>query len=301
MKGKKAKILACDDEKSILEVLKTTLLSEGYDVVTAKNGIEAVELFKKEFPDLILLDVSMPGMTGFEVLNKIKTYFGEKYVPVIFLTASIDVDYKLRALHGGAVDYLVKPVSQDELLARIQNFLELKDKHDKLKDEAMFDWMTGTLNKGYFLKKAEEELEKALRNNVPLTFILTDVDKFKHINDTLGHLAGDKVIREFANRLKHLIRRIDLLGRFGGDEFMIMMSHKTVEQGRIVAERLKAEMKKPIIFEQTKINVTVSIGIVENKGIEKADINLLFKLADKALYEAKAKGGNQYIIKSFHS
>lgn len=291
------KILVCDDDSSILEVLKTILLSEGYEVVAAKNGMEAIEIFKKESPNLIILDVSMPGMTGFEVLDKIRTYFGERYIPVIFLTASIKIDDKLRALHGGAVDYLVKPVSPDELTARIKNFLELKEKHDKLKDEATFDWMTGTFNKGYFLKKAEEELEKSLRNNIPLTFILMDIDNFKEINDTLGHLAGDKVIREFAERLKRQMRKIDLIGRFGGDEFMVMLSHKRKEEALVAAERLQKAMKKPIIFEKNKINTSISMGVIEVKDIKKVEMNYLLKRADEALYEAKSKGGNCYILR----
>ncbi|MFC1576377.1 diguanylate cyclase [Candidatus Omnitrophota bacterium] len=292
----KTKIMACDDEPTILEVLKE-ILSEEYLVVTATNGPDAVELFKKESPDLIILDVSMPGMTGFEVMDKIRNYSGEKYIPIIFLTASIKIDHKLRALHGGAVDYLVKPVSPDELLARIQNFLELKEKHDTLKEEATFDWMTGTLNKGYFLRKASEELEKTDRNKVPLTFMLSDIDRFKEINDTLGHLAGDKVIREFANRLKRLTRKIDLIGRFGGDEFMVMLSHKTDDQASVVADRLKKSMKRPIVFEKNEINITFSMGIIEAIKSGEKNMETLLKLADGALYEAKAKGGDGYIVK----
>jgi len=299
MKEKRAKILICDDEKSIIEVLKT-ILSEHYDVVAAEKGEEAIELFKKESPDLIILDVSMPVLTGFEVLDRIKDYLGEKYIPVIFLTASIKIDDKLRALHGGAVDYLVKPVSADELIARIQNFLELKEKHDVLKKEATFDWMTGALNKGYFLRKAKEELEKSLRNRIPLTFILIDIDRFKEINDTLGHIAGDKVICEFVKRLKHFVRKIDIIGRFGGDEFMVMLSHKTEKEACVVAERLKKAMKKPVIFEKNRINITFSMGIVEIKEIETIDMKELLMLADKALYEAKTKGGDQYVIEIKH-
>jgi diguanylate cyclase (GGDEF)-like protein len=296
MKRKRAKILICDDERTIIEVLKT-ILSEHYDIITAERGGQAIELFKKELPDLIILDVSMPGMTGFEVLDKIKEYLGEKYIPVIFLTASIKVDDKLRALHGGAVDYLVKPVSPDELTARIQNFLDLKKKHDILKKEATFDWMTGTLNKGYFLRKANDELQKSLRNKVPLTFILIDIDNLKEINDTLGHLAGDKVICEFVERLKNFVRKIDIIGRFGGDEFMVMLSHKTGKEASVVADRLKKAMKKPVIFKRNKISVTYSMGIVEVKESGTIDIKELFALSDRALYEAKLKGGNRYVIK----
>ena len=291
-----AKILVCDDELSIRTALNA-MLSEDYEVVLAKNGFEAIELFKKESPDLIILDVSMPGLSGFDVMERIKKYFGEKYIPIIFMTASVRIDDKLRALYGGAVDYLVKPISREELIARIQNFLEIKEKHDTLKDEATFDWMTGALNKAYFLRKASEELEKSLRNKVPLVFMLMDIDRLKEINDTMGHLAGDKVIREFATRLTQRIRKVDLIGRFGGDEFVIMLSHKSPEEARLVAERLKKAMKRPVAFETDKISITFSVGIAEVGESKKADMKSILKIADKALYEAKSKGGNRYIIK----
>jgi len=296
IKNKKAKILACDDDENILEAVKTILLAEGYDVKTANNGKEAIEVFKKDTPDLIILDVSMPGMSGFAVLDRIKPYFGNKYTPVIFMTASIKVDHKLRALHGGAVDYLIKPVSPEELIARIKNFLELKKKHDELKEEATFDWMTGVLNKAYFLRQAGEEIEKSLRNNFPVAFMLTDIDGLKKINDTFGHLAGDRVIREFANRLKRFVRRIDLIGRFGGDEFMVMLSHKNESQAGMIAERLAKNMGKPVDFEGNRINVTFSAGIARTKNGEETGINALLKRADEALYDAKSKGGNRYTL-----
>jgi len=195
------------------------------------------------------------------------------------------------------VDYLVKPVSSDELTARIKNFLELKEKQDKLRNEATFDWMTGVLNKAYFLREAQEEIEKSLRNKVPMVFMLVDIDHLKKINDTLGHLAGDRVIREFAGRLKRFIRKIDLIGRFGGDEFMVMLVYKAERQARVVAERLKKTMRRPVVFENNKIDVTFSIGIVGIKGDETVTMDHLLKLADKALYDAKSKGGNQYIVK----
>jgi len=293
----KMKVLICDDEPAILEALKTELLAEGYDVIAASSGEEAIELFKKESPNLVILDIMMPGMTGFEVFNKMKTIFGDKYMPVIFLSASVKIDDKLRALHSGAVDYLVKPVSFDELLARVQNFLKYKQKHDKLKEEATFDWMTGTLNKVHFLIRAQEEIEKAARNKVPIVFILIDIDKFKAINDTLGHLAGDRVLYDFADILKRFVRKVDLIGRFGGDEFMIMLSHKTEKEAGVVIDRLRKALQKPIVFEKNKINVTFSAGIVLAKEEKNPDINKLFKDSDQALYKAKSKGGNCCVIK----
>ena len=156
--------------------------------------------------------------------------------------------------------------------------------------------MTGTLNKVHFLIRAQDELEKAARNKVPLVFILIDIDKFKAINDTLGHLAGDKVLCDFTDVLKRFMRKIDLVGRFGGDEFMIMLSHKTESEARIVIDRLRNALKKPIIFEKNKINITFSAGIVSVKATKTLDINKLFNKSDKALYDAKAKGGDRCII-----
>ena len=297
MTKKKYKILICDDEKAIRAALEAILAPEGYEIIITVSGAEAVESYKKEYPDLIILDVSMPGMSGLEVLDRVKPYFGDKYVPVIFLTASIKIDDKLKALHSGAVDYLLKPVSPEELIARIQNFIEIKEKHDTLKEEATFDWMTGALNKAYFLRKANEEIAKSLRNKIPLTFILTDIDRFKKVNDTLGHMAGDRAIRELASRLKKLTRKIDLIGRFGGDEFMLMLSHKNAREAKVVAERLKKEMRKPVIFEGKKIQLTLSIGVIEIGSSDIKDAEGALALADKALYEAKSEGGDRYIVK----
>jgi len=295
---KKMKILLADDEASFRDIIKHILRSEKYEVVTAKNGKEAVDIFKKESPDLVILDVSMPYLNGIQVFEKIKKFFGERYIPVLFLTASMEVDTRLKALYKGAVDYVTKEISPEEILARVKNFLEIKNKHDKLLEAAVYDWMTGALNKGHFLKKAKEELEKAVRNNVPLSFLFMDLDHFKKINDEIGHLAGDAVIREFGNRLKKTIRKIDLLGRFGGDEFMVMLPHKGAKESLVVAMRVKKILaKKPVLFEKKKIPLVVSQGIVSCETGRDISMDYLIKLADEALYEAKAKGGDCYVHK----
>jgi len=299
MGNEKIKILIADDEASIRDALKAILLSENYNLVIAKNGKEAVEVFKKESPDLVILDVQMPYYTGFQVLEKIRKIMGERYIPIIFLTVSVKIDDKLKALYGGAVDYLTKPVSPEEILARVKNFVEIKERHDKLKEAAVYDWMTGAMNKGHFIKEAAAELEKAVRNKTPLSFIFMDVDKFKKINDEIGHLAGDAVISEFGRRLKKLTRNIDLLGRFGGDEFMIMLPHKGKKDALTVAKRITEETKsKPIPFNSKSVHVTASLGIVSIETNKAISIEDLMRIADEALYEAKAKGGNCYIIKT---
>lgn len=294
----KPKILIADDEPSIRDAVKAILLSDHYDVVIASNGKEAVEVFKKESPDLVILDVSMPYMTGFQALESIKKFMGERYIPIIFMTVSVKIDDKLKALYGGAVDYLTKPVSPGEILARVKNFLEIKEKHDRLQEAAVYDWMTGAMNKGHFLKKAKEELEKSVRNKTPLSFIFMDIDHFKKINDEIGHLAGDFVISEFGKRVKKAIRNVDLLGRFGGDEFMLMLPHKNKKDAMTVAVRVKQVIStKAFLFEKKKIGITASQGIVSLHTDKNIDIDNLLKMSDEALYEAKAKGGNTYIMK----
>ncbi len=299
MDNARPKILIADDEPSIRDAVKAILLSEGYNVITAKNGKEAFEMFKKESPDLVILDVNMPYLTGFQTLEKIKSVLGERYLPILFMTVSIEVDDKLKALYGGAVDYLTKPAEPEELLARIKNFLEIKAKHDHLKEAAVYDWMTGAMNKGHFIKEARQELEKAVRNKIPISFIFMDLDHFKEINDTIGHLAGDFVISEFGRRLKKMIRKIDLLGRFGGDEFCIMLPHKGKKHAVCASKRIQEAVSgKPIVYEKKKIRITASQGVVSLESGVQHDIEELMASADEALYQAKAKGGNCYISKS---
>ncbi|MFH1790498.1 MAG: diguanylate cyclase [Candidatus Omnitrophota bacterium] len=297
MDAKRATILIADDEPSIREGIRVILLSEGYSVVMAGDGREAVEKFKKSSPDLVILDMKMPRFSGIQALTKIKKFLGERYIPVIFLTASARIDDKLKALGGGAVDYLAKPVSPQELLARIRNFLDIKASHDRLKEASVFDWMTGCLNKEHFLKKASEELAKAVRNKTPLSFIFMDIDNFKDINDSIGHMAGDAVITEFGRRLQKIIRRIDMTGRFGGDEFMVMLPHKGAKDAAVVAERIrKSTAGKCVVFDKKRIRITVSQGVVALDTQKKVSIEALIQKADECLYEAKDKGGACYVI-----
>ena len=292
------KILVADDEPSLLKNIKGILQSDNYEVVTAKNGREAIEKFKKESPDLVILDVSMPYYTGFEVLERIKKYFKGKYIPVIFLTVSVEITSKLKALHGGAVDYMTKPASPQELLARVKNFLLIKHNHDTLQDAAIYDWMTGVLNKSHFMKRLEEELGRALRDIKPISLIFFDIDHFKNINDKIGHLAGDAVIKEFAKRLKKYTRTPDIICRFGGDEFILLLPNKSDKEAIKISQRFKKELSlKPVIFERKKIKLSASMGIAVMKKRSSVNSKTFLKTADEALYETKAKGGNNYCLK----
>jgi len=294
------KILIADDEASIRDGLKAILTPENYDLLFAKDGREAVELFKRQSPDLVILDVSMPILTGFQALEKIKKFVGERYVPIIFLSATANVDYRVKALSGGAVDYLAKPISPIELIIRVRNFMTMKNKHDELNQAAVYDWMTGALNKGPFLKKAEEELERSKRNNTPLSLIFMDADKFKEINDTVGHIAGDNVIMEIGKRLRRSVRNIDLIGRFGGDEFMVLLPSKGLKETTIVAKRIQDSISsRPVTFEKKRIKITLSQGGIALEQHGKESLREIMRAADESLYESKDKGGNCFVINIF--
>lgn len=293
----KAKILIVDDEAILLHGLKSLLSAEDYEVVGAENGRSAVELFKKEEPDLVVLDVGLPDIDGFEVLERIMKFQKDKYIPVIFLTATVDMGAKIKAFHGGAVDYLTKPFSTAELLVRIENFLRIKKQHDMLKDESIHDKMTGVLNKVNFMKETDEELRRAFIYKKTAALIMADIDNFKHINDKYGHLAGDQVITELSSAIKRIIRPTDILGRFGGDEFVLLLPNTDAEGASFIAKRLIEEIgEKPVKYEKEELALSVSLGIADTKGRDIRETGTLVKLADKALYKAKKQKGNTFSI-----
>ena len=293
----KVRILIADDEPSLRNIITTILEAANYSVCAVCCGEEALNAFKDEPFDLVMLDVNMPDMDGFEVLKRLKPMFEGKYIPVVFLTVSTEIEHKLKALKSGAVDYLVKPVSPDELVARVENFLALKKQHDLLLQSAVYDKMTGVLNKEYFSKRVEEEVSRAVRDNTNLSLIFIDGDKFKTINDTVGHMAGDKVIEDMGLMLRNIIRDVDLIGRFGGDEFVVLLPNKGKKDLEAVCKRIKKYTKdNVIVFEDKKIKFTVSQGATFFSGTNAIKANDLIYTADECLYAVKDQGGNDYCI-----
>jgi two-component system, sensor histidine kinase ChiS len=293
----KGKILVVDDEPQILDGLKALLAADYYNVVTAKTGKEAVNAFRKESPDLVILDVVLPDFDGFEILKKIKKDMKDKYIPVIFLTASVDMESKVKAFHSGAVDYLTKPFSTAELLVRIESFLNIKKQHDMLKEDAIYDKMTGVLNKVHFMQRAGEEIRKGYIYRKILAFIIVDIDNFKQINDSFGHLAGDQVIVNVGARIKDVVRPTDVFGRFGGDEFTFLLPNTDAKGASVIAKRLISEIEThPVVYEKDKIKLSISIGIADTYKRNIQELEDLVKLADEALYKAKKEKGNSFAI-----
>lgn len=280
------KILVVDDEKIML-MLTQRILSRKYDVVCAASGAEAIKIFEKEPPDLILSDLMMPEMDGYE-LHEILQSKSSETVPIIFMTADESDESESKGFEVGAIDYIRKPLKADLLLRRVDKALENLDKIHGLKTAASTDPMTGLLNKSAVQKEIEEIIQKSSG-----VLLMMDLDSFKLVNDIYGHGMGDKILIRFSELIKHIIRETDLAGRMGGDEFVAYLQHVNDEKIlRNKAEYLNAEIlksAKEFMGENFEIPLGVSVGAVFSPE-EGNNFETIYKKADNALYQVKQCG-----------
>ncbi len=289
-------ILVVDDTVSNLDILENIL--DKYDVMDATNGEDALQIVNEEKIDLILLDIMMPDMDGYEVCERLKENLDTKDIPIIFITAKTDEESIEKAYDVGGSDYITKPFRPKELLARINRELKLQDLQNELKLLASTDPMTKLYNRRYFTKTAEHIFEISKRDNKPLSNIMLDIDKFKNVNDTYGHKVGDEVIIAFANTLMKDQRKSDVSCRYGGEEFVILLPNTSLEGASIVAQKIREDIEtlvlKLISNEDLKFTISLGVSIV---NIEKEkNIELALKRADDALYEAKESGRNRVCL-----
>lgn len=290
-------ILVVDDSPINRRVVGKSLDQLGYTAVFAHNGFQAIEQFKSARPDLVLLDLIMPDMDGLEVCDALKAINPE--VPVIFLTASNEQEHLLKAFEQGAVDYLTKPFNQLELMARVKTHLMLKYAFSELKTAliemerlAKTDALTGLLNRRSLFESAIQEFSRAQRYSRHLSVLMLDIDHFKHINDTYGHQAGDIVIQAVATILQETLRETDVLGRYGGEEFVVVLPETALEPALAVAERIRCQIyDRAISSDTSSLHITASIGIA-TFSTGTSSIDEMLKQADRALYQAKSKGRN---------
>ena len=281
-----SKILVVDDEKIML-MLARRILSKKYEVITVMSANEAVDIFEKERPDLVLSDLMMPEMDGYE-LHRVLQEKNSDPVPIIFMTADESDESETRVFNNGAMDFIRKPFHPDVLLRRVENIIENLDKIHGLKTAASVDPMTGLLNKSESQVKINE-----LANKIPGTLLMLDLDSFKLVNDIYGHNMGDKILIRFAELIRKIIRENDLAGRMGGDEFIVYLQH--VHDEKILLEKtnfLNAELlisAKKFMGEDMNIPLGVSVGAVFSPD-EGKDFVTLYKKADKALYAVKKNG-----------
>jgi diguanylate cyclase (GGDEF)-like protein len=284
-------VLLADDDGVTRAMVGAWLRGSGYDVIVARDGDEAVELAVAELPDLLLVDVTMPGRDGYAVCRAVQEASAVP-PPVIFLTAHTDTTARVTGLDAGAVDYIVKPFAEAELTARVRAALRTKAVRDGFVEQATRDALTGLLNRREIDARAESAVKLAHRHGRPLSFLVADLDHFKQINDRHGHAAGDDVLREAARRITAASRDSDVVGRYGGEEFLLVLAETDVNRAITTGDKLRRVLsERPIESGGLEISVTASVGVAEwTVGMTRTS---LFAAADEALYKAKRLGRNR--------
>lgn len=288
----KGKVLIIDDAPDTLEIIGKLLRFEGYQVLTASTGEEGIECVEKERPDVVLMDINLPGIDGNQALREIKKI--NPIQSVIMLTAYATVDNAIEALKLGATDFIKKPFENDHLihivnqaLEKYHTLLEKERLEEEVRRLSITDDLTGLYNHRHFFKTLEAELVRMKRQGTSLSLLMFDIDNFKQYNDLHGHIEGDRVLKKIGSIVKTSIRsNVDSGYRYGGDEFAVLLVGATREQALGIAERIRSSIEGSG-FEK----ITVSIGLAEFK--DQYDLEDFVKTADHAMYVAKNLGGNQ--------
>lgn len=310
-------VLIAEDDPEINELMALTLRMEGYEVIQARDGEQALQYVAKQMPDLVLLDVMMPRISGYDVARQLQKDPTTSHIPIIFVTAKHEMEDLVQGLEL-AVDYVSKPFAMPELLARARTALrvsklqeELRISNEQLARLAITDELTGVANRRGFDTHMEDELWRAVRYGQSLAVVMFDLDHFKSVNDTYGHPQGDLVLKAFAEVLLHSSRRIDKIARFGGEEFVALLPSTDATGAATFAEKVRATTEALLIprpssdgQELPPIRVTVSGGAAVAREIEQDEENIvalnhaLVQAADQCLYKAKAGGRNRIIVET---
>jgi diguanylate cyclase (GGDEF)-like protein len=287
--SQKSVILVADDDGVTRAMVSSWLAGAGYEVIAAADGDQALQLAGEHGPDLLLVDVTMPGRDGYEVCRAIQAE-SKTPPPVIFLTAHGQTNARVAGLDAGAVDYIVKPFANEELVARVRAALRTKAVRDGLAETAARDGLTGVFNRRELDTRTEQAVALAARHGRPLSCLLLDIDHFKSVNDTYGHAAGDAVLREAARRICAASRVSDIIGRYGGEEFVVLLPETGGDGAVAAADKLRAELAgSPVGVGDTAITVRASVGAAA-WGDQMSAATDLYAAADRALYRAKELG-----------
>jgi two-component system, cell cycle response regulator len=287
-----ARILVVDDNPLNLRMLADWLATEHYVVNTATDGFEALAKIAAERPDIVLLDVVMPELNGFEVCRRIKADPTMADIPVIMVTALSDVDDLVRGFDAGAEDFVTKPFNFDALMARVRSQLRRKRQYERIVEEALVDPLTCAFNRRYFDAHAPRMAARCRAARNPVAVLMIDVDNLKQINDARGHSAGDRVLKEVVDRFTSALRPSYLVARVGGDEFVVVMPETDPDAALHIAERLRGRIGDTLV---EGVAVTVSVGAAASRPDAEEELDATLQRADAALYEAKRAGGNRVI------
>ncbi len=312
MNVKLGRVLVVDDVPVNIQLLTTHLKAAGYEVVPARDGEEALLLVQESKPDLILLDVMMPKINGFEVCERIKANSATEYIPVIMVTALNDIEHKIRGEEAGADDFISKPFNKMELLIRVRSLLRIKLLHDQLSEKiaelalakerlrqlAITDGLTRLYNHRHFKEVLMLELDRAKRHDQNISVVMIDIDHFKCYNDTHGHQAGDMLLQQISRLYSDNIRKIDLAARYGGEEFVLVLIETDKEAATIAANKIRSIVEAyPFENEETQPGgkITISMGVATFPE-DAVDFDGLVGVADRRLYMAKDNGRNQVAV-----
>ncbi len=291
-------ILVVDDRESNRHLMTEILESAGHRVVCAANGPEGIEIAIATKPDLILLDVKMPGMDGFEVSAKLRSLAETAPIPIVFVTAHYTEEQDV--LHGlgvGAYDYLIKPISRAVLLARVGVVLRIRRSEDRLRQLSSIDELTGLYTRSCATRRLEAELQRAPRHDARLSVTMLDVDDLKSCNDTFGHQVGDEVLRRVSAVLKNHTQLYDSVARYGGDEFLIVHPEVTEHEAVTLVERFNEKVTEEAFHGQAEgLSVSLSAGIAAWDG--RASAEALIQFAERALDAAKRSGKRRTVCYS---
>lgn len=289
----RGKILLVDDDITILKLLENAFTLEGYKVYICDDSTSAMDTIAVTRPDIVILDIMMPRLNGYEILEKIKSKPEYSDIYVIFLSAKADVDDRIRGLKSGADDYITKPFVIGEITTRVEMIMRRSGNY---KEKLLKDVLTDAYSRYYLNLRIAEELERYRRNGISFSIAFIDMDQYKSINDQYGHQTGDHILRELVSHLSSNIRKCDSIYRYGGEEFVILLPDTTEENAYMVIDRLRCEFSNEPIFVGGKaINVTFSAGI-KQVGDVSDSADELINDADHAMYYAKKSGRNKVVI-----
>lgn len=298
------RVLVADDDRKSVNLLEKTLARRGYDIVTADTGKRTLkEMRKKNPPNLAIVNYAMCEKDGINICQKIRQLKGE-YIYITVIGQKGNDTYITDGMAAGADAYIRKPFDEEDIDTRLQaaeRILKLQSRliatQDSLREQATHDNLSNLWNRGAIMKILSSELDRAKREDTSVGLIMGDLDKFKSINDTHGHQAGDIVLRESAQQMRNMMRPYDMVGRYGGEEFLMIVPRCDSTFASYVAERIRSAIaSQPIRIGNQDINVTISLGVAAMRGIEDRDSEALIQAADQALYQAKNNGRNQVVI-----
>jgi len=312
----KARVLITDDDSTFRRMVKVALEAEDFDVIEAQDGQQCIEKTLKENPDIILLDKVMPQMDGIKTCNLLRSMNATKLIPIIFLSVKGEIEHKIEGLSCGGDDYLPKPFDPSELCARIlailsrtramrsrvENLETLYEKvslsNEELRKQTIFDELTRLYNYRYFIKRMEEELNRCIRYNRYFSLILFDLDDFAYVNNTYGLGFGDRILKEIGFMLMNMLRGIDIVARFSGDEFIALLPETNLDGAHAVAGRIQNKVGKLRVEENNtklleKLTISTAVAAFPDHG---SSIEEILKKAEKGVDRAKRTGKSSIVV-----